>query len=488
MPNRSSHTPEHIPLKQWVERINSDDMPVFGQTAQELAKLAEDESSPPTALANVILRDPAMTARLLRLANSAYYSSSGQQFTTVSKAVLMLGFKTIRELCLSVVLVDTLLRGTPRKELHREMARAFYAAVLARTLAVKRRGQESPEEVFIAALLFRLGEMAFWCFAPTEGDRLEDLLHEEMSRSERRHAEVEVLGFHLSELTTALAKEWHLGDLLKVALSYQGENDPHTRGIVLSHDTAEVAGRGFETPEGQILVRELSEYAKISREDVLQILEVNASEASFIAKTYGAEETARLMPGTESPEGETAAEPTASDGPDPMLQLKLLRELAILVSTKPEFNSIVEHTLEGILRGIGMDRAVFLVFTPERTKLKAKFALGLDRSEVLDTFEFDLPAGAKTVFSQAIDKHQGIWVPKLTKGDSARVHPGAEKLIGDGAFFIIPLVVGGRAIGLLYADRLLTRRPLDTESFESFEHFAIQASQGLEISARQSHR
>lgn len=48
------------------------------------------------------------------------------------------------------------------------------------------------------------------------------------------------------------------------------------------------------------------------------------------------------------------------------------------------------------------------------------------------------------------------------------------------AFYLAPLVIAGRAVGLIYADRPPSNRDLDNESFESFKHFVQQASQALE--------
>ena len=57
----------------------------------------------------------------------------------------------------------------------------------------------SPEEVFIAALLGRIGHIAFWCFAGEVGDRLRSAM---LGVDREDQAEVEVLGFKLERLTS----------------------------------------------------------------------------------------------------------------------------------------------------------------------------------------------------------------------------------------------------------------------------------------------
>ena len=62
--------------------------------------------------------------------------------------------------------------------------------------------------------------------------------------------------------------------------------------------------------------------------------------------------------------------------PDPMLQLQILRELSSLMEVQPDFNSVLEMVLEGMYRGIGMDRTLFALRTPDHRFLVGRYALG----------------------------------------------------------------------------------------------------------------
>ncbi len=154
-----SHSPNSPDLAVWIERIRGREMPVFARTVAALRHIIGDDRASASALAQVILKDAPMTAKVLRLANSAYFNHSNQAVSTVSRAIVVLGFDPVAELALSVALIDSLLAGGLRGRIHVEMARSFHAAVQARW-AVRRRGESQAEEVFIAALLSRVGEMA----------------------------------------------------------------------------------------------------------------------------------------------------------------------------------------------------------------------------------------------------------------------------------------------------------------------------------------
>src|SRR3972149_2030678 len=70
------------------------------QTLAEVLRLARDERSTADDLARVLLNDPALTVRVLRIANSAYYGG-GRQIGTMSQAVMTLGVRQITALTLS---------------------------------------------------------------------------------------------------------------------------------------------------------------------------------------------------------------------------------------------------------------------------------------------------------------------------------------------------------------------------------------------------
>src|SRR5258708_4019015 len=103
-------------LHEWIDRLRTVDMPVFGAVAQEVARLTSQKDVPTSTLANVILQDPSMTAKVLRVSNGAYYPKLSQ-ITTISRAITLLGFEVVGRVCLSVALVESLLKERPKKGL-----------------------------------------------------------------------------------------------------------------------------------------------------------------------------------------------------------------------------------------------------------------------------------------------------------------------------------------------------------------------------------
>ena len=162
-------------LQSWIDRLNQAELPALAAVVQDLHRLAGEEKASVQQLADVLLRDASLTSKVLRVANSAYYNPSQEPIRTISRAIVLIGFDNVRLIGLSVSLIDGLLTRAPREQLQELLARSFHAAVQARNIAgyVLSRHEE---EVFIAALLYNLGELAFWGCGGVQADELDTAL------------------------------------------------------------------------------------------------------------------------------------------------------------------------------------------------------------------------------------------------------------------------------------------------------------------------
>jgi HD-like signal output (HDOD) protein len=472
-------------LGKWTERVRDEEMPIFGHTVQSVLSVAEDDNAPAAQLARVVLQDASMTTRVLKLANSTYYNPREQGISTISRAVIVLGFNTVRNMCLSISLVDSFVQGSNRDRLTTELARAIHAAVQARSIAVE-RGDPSPEEVFIATLLYHIGDMAFWCFSGEEGDRLDKVMQQPGYTPEQ--AQDEILGFRLKELSGNLAQEWRLNSLLVDTL--KGGKSDRVRNITLAHDLARAAEeKGWDSEETKELTEKIAKMTGKSAKSIAEELHHNAREAAHIAGYYGAANAAKAIPqpgNGPAEEEEIAAVEEIPEFPEPdsMLQLKVLRELSVTLEGATDFNMIMELVLEGIYRGIGMDRVTFALITPDRKGLRARFSLGYKQDEMTSSFHFTRRPDSPNIFFEVIEKGRCMWFDESSHPElKPLVGSTVASVVGKVPFFISPLEVNGNRIGLIYADRGPSQRQLDEEAFISFQHFSKQANMGLTLIA-----
>lgn len=278
------------PLHAWAARIKYRNIPVFSQTVQEIAQLTASDKSSAFDLTHVVLQDPALNARVLNAANSFASNPNRYPINSVSRAVLMLGFGIMRRISLSVALLDAFLRGAHRQHVERELARCFHAATQAWAFA--RHCQDpDPEEVFVAALLQSIGEIAFWISDDAATFDLDAALSK--PDVDKARAEREIVGFELKQLTAKLNQEWRVSGLLDSSLS--GE-DPRARFIQYGYEIADAAPEGWRSEAFSALCGRLAEALDIKATTLVAMIHENAREAARITASYDAIAVSELIP------------------------------------------------------------------------------------------------------------------------------------------------------------------------------------------------
>jgi HD-like signal output (HDOD) protein len=458
-------------------------MPVFAHTARDISEVAANRDSSAAELARVVLQDAAMTARLLRVANSPVFNPAGKTVSTVSRAVVVLGFQEVRSICLSIAVVESLLGGRRKRRVCDEMARSFHAAVQARSFA-RRRKDSSPEEVFIATLLCRLGDMAFWAFADASADAMDAALQQRPGDTPVT-VQRDVLGFAFRDLTLSLSREWKLGGLLEQSLEGKSDRNPRVGNVVLGYQLAVAAERGWRSPAVKALLERIAENLYLPLDAVEELVRHNAAEAARTAGFFGAGLVGELIPVP----GDRREQPTNPLPerraplylePDPLLQLTILRELSALMDSSPDINSVLEIVLEGMYRGIGMDRTVFALCSRDYRFLAGRYALGVENEALRRAFHFETGASQPDLFSRVIESRRAIWLQR-TDTDSLQqlLTPRISAVTRGADCFVTPIEIRGKVIGVFYGDRQSSGRPLDEECFNSFRHFAQQGNLAL---------
>ncbi len=183
------------------------DLRPLPQVAQRILGLDEGKFSA-HELAAIISTDQALTAKLLRLANSAYYGFA-RRITTARDAVVLLGFRSVRGAALTSCLMQT---GKSVSNLDYEgfwqfsIATGILAEVLARTQGAHQ------DEAFTAGVLHQIGLLALDQGRPEQLHRA-ILLHHQSGIS-MHDAERQVFGFTDAELDGALALHWNFPEEL----------------------------------------------------------------------------------------------------------------------------------------------------------------------------------------------------------------------------------------------------------------------------------
>ena len=136
-------------------------LPPLSVAAIKLIELASDDTSSADDLARVIDKDPALAARLLTLANNAFFRSISP-VSTLKQAIVRIGFHQLRIMALSLSLRETFPMGKEGGMDYEKFWRSsLYRALLAKSLA-RHLKSCNPEEAFAAGLIHEIGLIIFF--------------------------------------------------------------------------------------------------------------------------------------------------------------------------------------------------------------------------------------------------------------------------------------------------------------------------------------
>ena len=192
-------------------------LPSMSEVAHALIRTLNDEDAPVAEVRNIIAKDPALTAKLLRLANSAQFGLQ-RGVGTLDDAITMVGMSKVRTLSLGSCLNDSFptLPGLDPKEFWKaSMACAGYSQWLAARLGL------DSQQAWLTGLMLRLGELLIGQAEPSTLKLIEQLPHLPGGRWER---EKNLVGFTEGQVTAELARRWNFPKDIVHAL--QSSSDP----------------------------------------------------------------------------------------------------------------------------------------------------------------------------------------------------------------------------------------------------------------------
>ena len=185
-----------------------EDLPTLPRTVLKITELVNDPKSSAKDLAGVITDDQVLTARLLKLVNSSFYGFP-QRISTVTGAIVLLGFDAIRSLLLTTSVFDIF---TNKNRKNRHYQEQFWDHSLGCAVGAKVIGNylrhDKIEELFVSGLLHDIGKIVEMMFLPNEFSAVVSTIQKENILM--ISAEDKVLGYNHTEVGRLLAERWNL--------------------------------------------------------------------------------------------------------------------------------------------------------------------------------------------------------------------------------------------------------------------------------------
>jgi len=231
-----------ISLEEIVQAVN--DLPSLPQIVLRVMELTEDPDSTAQDINAALAQDQGLTARVLKLANSAFYGFP-RRIATVTEATVLLGFKTIRSIVLAASVNDMLSQEMEGYALeYGELWRHSQCSAMAARLIARRVKYSGLDVAYTAALLHDIGKVVLNSY-------LKEAYQEVLEKVDSDNitflqSERVVLGFDHSQVGAQIAEKWNLPPELVEAIAYhhepeQAQVNPRLTAIVHLADAICVA-------------------------------------------------------------------------------------------------------------------------------------------------------------------------------------------------------------------------------------------------------
>jgi len=228
--NESAQTADQLPTApQWDQDSGdkgdltpemvlsqSGELPALPKAACHIMAVIEDPRTTATKLESALAMDQALTAKVLRIANSPFYGAV-REIKTVSEAIVRLGFVSIRNWTL-VTAARSVFLAPGAGILYQKIWRQSVMSAMAGQLVAQVVGKADPEAVFIGGLMQNIGQLVL---ARSHPELFLEILTESTEQGRPYHiVEQERLGFDHGDLGALLIKEWNLSQDLEEAVRW----------------------------------------------------------------------------------------------------------------------------------------------------------------------------------------------------------------------------------------------------------------------------
>ena len=274
-------------LEHWVSLLTHADLPVLKHTARDLSALRADDKRLNThSIAEIIARDPMMTAKLLRYLQQHKSKAQTAEVVQVEQALLMLGIEPFFNNVTLQPLAEEMLKAhvVALPPMLRVVHRSHRASEYAMEWAVQLRDLHY-EEVRVAALLHDIAEIMMWCFAPAPMLNIRDIQQKDKALRSRS-AQEQVLGFALVDLQKELVLQWGLPELLLTLMNDSSAKQPRVRNVELAVNLARHSANGWDDAALPDDYEDIGELLRIPAAQVMVMLGADAGIVCDINKPH----------------------------------------------------------------------------------------------------------------------------------------------------------------------------------------------------------
>lgn len=482
--NISLRVDSRTACSMFLEKIGSEtDLPALGSAISRVVQLASSDDDSAHNLTNFVLSDVALTQKVLRLSNTVSYrtATGGVPVTTISRAILLLGFETVKLSALAMLLVDRLPNTQHAQSIRAELAQSLYASVLGRELA-RRSHFQGAEEAAIAALFKNLGRLLV---VSHDYELYRDITAlVEAGTHTANQASLQVMGCSYDLIAETILQEWQIPESIVRALTpMHGKiaKTPKNRQEWMQQVaafTAEAApmipfmSNSVEAVDTSPLLQHFGMALNMDRNKMTGIFSDALEEIRTLAESMDmaplppvlATEPARqegdlpeeLLLFKPASKADTAnlRHPSGKPVNAQELLLKGVQKVTEMSHGPSKNNELIQLVLETLYTAMGFRFACVCLKDRKTNQYISRLALGDNSVSRKAAFNFSA-LKTKDLFHLSMENNADLMIADSASTKIQELLPKWHQLqLPDArSFIILPLVVDKISIGLFYADR-----------------------------------
>lgn len=464
------------------------DFPALSDSVAAIQRVAGSDSDGIDTLAGEILKDVALTNKLLRLVNTAHFAhAGGGAISTVSRAVALIGFAGIRNMALSLMLLEHMQDKSQAGLLKDEFLRAMMAGTLANELCA---GSRDGEEAFIGAMFLNLGRLLASYYFPEEAGQVRRLVESAgaargSTLAAEESASTSVLGIAYEDLGVGVARSWALPDTLQRCMRRPTGSTPARpvdkpveglRWLALaSNEITEALMRSEPAQAAAALSQLAQKYAgvlSLSPKDIEAAVQAArrklADDAQAMSLHVRADSPAArlLRHAPAEPVGEDSLTghalptmPVAASSPEAGRQHAAdvmaagIQDITNSMVDSFKLNEVLRMILETMYRALECRRIVFCLRDPRTDTLTGRFGLGDDAPAACAAFKIPLKGGADLFTAVSLKGADTLISDASASSIASRLPAWYRDKIAAPTFLVLPLMMKNAPFALIYADK-----------------------------------
>jgi len=463
-----------------VKNVSIDDKLLsLGAIILQVVQLVDLDDDGAIDLSHYVMSDTGLSQKILRLANSqAYRKASGTPITTITRAISVVGFDSVKTAAMSVLILETLANTPHAHSVRFELEVSLYASLIAREMG--RNGPfQANEEAALGALFRNLGTLV----VASHEHRLYEKIAELATSGKVTQAQAEaiVLGCSYDALSVAILKEWQLPEAIISSIGPLPAGTckaTTTRTLWLRQVVSFSVELGRliasqQPADGETMARLLHQYGQALHLSLERLRPLITAVRQEVRNMLDGLDMRPYLP----PEGAMAGLPdllaeAAMASPEPdqgrypsgkpyhardLLLADVQRITRMAAGGQDKASEIIPAILQTLCDSMGFRFAALCLKDTPNACFRARLAVGVQHQQRKEGFVFPLESGGD-LFHLAMENDADLMISDASNGKIVPLLPEWHRaLLPDAASFIVlPLQIKGSCIGLFYADRART--------------------------------